>query len=422
MKLFVIMAATVVFLINFSYAQNVGIGTTTPVARLHVSDSNVVFTGPFPLPVSPGNPPVSNAGTRMMWYPGKAAFRAGYVSAVNWNKDSIGTFSFATGYNTKAKGTASISMGDATTASGDYSTSMGSGTIASGHYSTSMGIATTASGFNSSSMGWGTIASGNYSTSMGSFTMASGHTSTSMGWGTIAIGNNSTSMGFSTIAKTSNSLAIGIYNDTTNGDRLFEIGNGESHTNRSNAMTVLHNGNVGIGTTNPSNRLHISNANNSVRIEGPSASGTGGKALAIGGFGDVDVDAPGVIGGRLKIKENGNIGISTSNPLSTLHVNGFTRLGEQSTGIKIKRMGGFTPAIDGGTVTVVHGLAPEKILSVKMMIEYAPGFFVPDNYSANPGYQLQYSGQSNFITLINVAGTSGNILNKPVRIIITYEE
>ena len=28
-----------------SHAQNVGIGTNTPKARLHVSDSSVVFTG-----------------------------------------------------------------------------------------------------------------------------------------------------------------------------------------------------------------------------------------------------------------------------------------------------------------------------------------------------------------------------------------
>jgi hypothetical protein len=353
MKLFVIMAATVVCLINFSYAQNVGIGTTTPVARLHISDSNVLFTGPESIPVTTAfNPPAQGGGTRMMWYPQKAAFRVGGVATNNWDKDSIGVYSFASGFNNKAIG--------------------------------------------------------NFSTGIGRQTAA---------WGTA-----STSMGSNTIAKSSNSLVIGIYNDTTNIDRLFEIGNGESHTNRSNAITVLQNGNVGIGTANPTNRLHISNANNSVRIEGPSTSGTGGKALAIGGFGDVDVDAPGIVGGRLKIKENGNIGIGTSDPLSTLHVNGFTRLGEQSTGIKLKRMAAFTSPIDGGTVTVVHGLAPEKILSIKMMIEYAPGFFVPDNYSANPGFQLQYSGQSNFITLINVAGTGGNILNKPVRIIITYEE
>ncbi|MBK7040698.1 MAG: hypothetical protein IPH46_09560 [Bacteroidetes bacterium] len=68
-----------------------GIGTTNPSARLHVADSSVVFTGPASLPVIPSMPPLSGAGTRMMWYADKAAFRVGSVSGNQWDKDSIGT-------------------------------------------------------------------------------------------------------------------------------------------------------------------------------------------------------------------------------------------------------------------------------------------------------------------------------------------
>jgi hypothetical protein len=81
----------------------IGINTTSPAAMLHVRDSNVVFTGPATLPATPGNPPVSGQGVRMMWYPNKAAFRAGYVNATNWNRDSIGDFSFSAGNDSKAK-------------------------------------------------------------------------------------------------------------------------------------------------------------------------------------------------------------------------------------------------------------------------------------------------------------------------------
>ncbi|MBK8078815.1 MAG: hypothetical protein IPK25_00110 [Saprospiraceae bacterium] len=38
----------------------------------------------------PGNPPVSGAGTRMMWYPDKGAFRAGTISSDHWDKDNVG--------------------------------------------------------------------------------------------------------------------------------------------------------------------------------------------------------------------------------------------------------------------------------------------------------------------------------------------
>jgi hypothetical protein len=221
---------------------NVGIGTTTPLARLHVTDSSVLFTGPVTVPGSTSYfPPASGAGSRMMWYPEKAAFRVGAVDGSQWNKDSIGIYSFASGFNTKAKGL--------------YATSMGVGTIASGNFSTSMGQSTIASGFLATSMGFGTTASGLLSTSMGNETTASG--------------NYSTSMGLFTIAKSASSLVIGSYNDSTNTNRLFEIGNGTANYARSNAMTVLANGNLGIGTTAPIARLHVADSN--VLFTGPVA-------------------------------------------------------------------------------------------------------------------------------------------------------
>src|SRR6185503_1604706 len=93
------------FLFGSAYCQGkVGINTTTPAAMLHVKDSSVVFTGINPLPATPGVPPVSGAGTRLMWYPDKGAFRVGGVLGTQWNKDSIGIYSFVSGINSKAKG------------------------------------------------------------------------------------------------------------------------------------------------------------------------------------------------------------------------------------------------------------------------------------------------------------------------------
>ena len=85
-----------VLLSYHSFAQNVGVGTTSPLARFHVANSSVLFgaIGDANL-LSPGNPPISGAGRRMMWYPDKAAFRVGYVPAGEWDKVNIGNYSAA---------------------------------------------------------------------------------------------------------------------------------------------------------------------------------------------------------------------------------------------------------------------------------------------------------------------------------------
>lgn len=243
-----------VFTSQILAAQNVGIGTTTPVARLHVTDSSVLFSAFNDIPGTAGNTPISGTGRRMMWYPDKAAFRTGFTGN-QWDKDSIGNYSFAAGYATKAKGIASVAMGRFTNASGFVSTATGANTNASGDYS--------------SAMGYNTIASGMFSTAMGSSTNASGDNSSAMGYGTTANGSFSTAMGYGTRAKAVASFTTGILNDVSDNpnqsfsdpaDRIFQIGNGSFPSTFSNAVTVLRNGNTGIGTILPLAKLHVTDS------------------------------------------------------------------------------------------------------------------------------------------------------------------
>ncbi len=194
--------------------QSLGIGTNNPKAMLHVAKNssnrgNVVFTGE--LSNFPGAPPVSGAGTRMMWYPDKAAFRAGTVNGSQWDKRNIGNGSVAMGVGTTASGNWSTAIGVGTTASELRSTAMGSYTTASGHASIAMGENTTASGDWSTAMGWKTKASEKNSTAMGAETTASGHASIAMGENTIASGDWSTAMGKNTTASEIASTAMGKY-------------------------------------------------------------------------------------------------------------------------------------------------------------------------------------------------------------------
>ena len=100
--------------------DSVGIGTTTPRCVLDVVDTaGVVFEGTY----GDGTIPLETAGTRMMWYPAKAAFRAGRAPTDTiWNDAKIGVYSVAFGYNNVASGGLSaIFGGDTNIADGIYS-------------------------------------------------------------------------------------------------------------------------------------------------------------------------------------------------------------------------------------------------------------------------------------------------------------
>jgi len=202
-----------------------------------------------------GTIPASGAGTRMMWYPAKAAFRAGRVGMTAgkediWNADSVGQYSIGLGLNVYASGDGSVAMGFYNTASGRNSTAMGNSTTASGDYSLAMGSNTTASTSHSTAMGTNTSANGYAATSMGNKTTASGTNATAMGTVTTASGMGATSMGDGTIAATDNSLAIGKYNytNTSADNTILVAGNGYSG-NRSDALLLDHTGNLTISGT-----------------------------------------------------------------------------------------------------------------------------------------------------------------------------
>lgn len=123
--------------------------------------------------------PATGVGTRLMFYPGKAAFRAGFINGTQWENANVGNYSFGVGYNAIA--------------SGEYSAALNIGTTASGTASTAMGYLTEATNTAATAIGYITKATGNSSTAIGSFSTASGG-------GSVAIGNNLLASGFGAIA------------------------------------------------------------------------------------------------------------------------------------------------------------------------------------------------------------------------------
>lgn len=205
---------------------------------------------------------------------GISSFSSGY------HTNAGGDYAFASGFITSAGGSASTAMGNGTTASGTNSTAMGEATMAIGFNSTALGFNTkatatgstaigntsTASGAGSIVLGGGLTASGSYSVAVGNSNTTSGDYSFSAGAFNKSSGLNSSSFGYSTRSKSYSDFSIGTYNDSTNApnaitfnslNRIFEIGNGTADNARSNAMTILFNGNTGIGSLNPRHTLEV---------------------------------------------------------------------------------------------------------------------------------------------------------------------
>lgn len=138
-------------------------------------------------------------GNRLIWYPLIGAFRAGGSSNGKWEAADQGAHSVAFGSDNRAKGVASFAGGLGSSATGDFSTAIGYNAYATGRASISFGLETQS----------------NYD---GSFVVGTSNAPHGSG-------------GSSTAASD---------------DAIFQVGNGTSINDKSNAMSVLRNGNAGV--------------------------------------------------------------------------------------------------------------------------------------------------------------------------------
>ena len=186
-----------------------------------------------------------------MWYPKKAAFRAGYVHSDEWNDVNIGEYSVAIGFETKASGIEScVALGQQAVATQQSSVAIGRGANSAAANASAIGFSTLANGQNSTAIG-------NDVTSNGNGSMAMGYQSESNGSSSISIGTHTSSDAYRSMAVGSWNIGGGNPTSWVDSDPLFEIGNGHISTSKGNAMTVLKNGNVGIGTSTPGGTLDV---------------------------------------------------------------------------------------------------------------------------------------------------------------------
>lgn len=291
---------------------NVAIGfpTYTPSSLLQVRNGSVLFEG------TTGATPAFGAGTRMMWIPAKGAFRAGLASTTSWDNANIGLNSFAVNSSNQASGSESFACGLANSVSGASAFATGNLNVVSGAGAFTAGGGNNLSGSGAFAAGNANNVSGSNATTFGSYNVVQSYSSFVIGQYNLTPGNYNTTSWVAT-------------------DPLFVIGNGAHIDARANALTVLKNGNIGIGVSSPNDKLSINGNlrmnNNAVYLSGDVNHGLGyyNVFTTTGNYANKTIDGPvlfgwsggalgtinsGVKNIALSWNVNGNVGIGTSNP------------------------------------------------------------------------------------------------------------
>jgi uncharacterized coiled-coil protein SlyX len=102
-------------------------------------DAGAKFGGTYDGDINGSGVPIEGSGTRMMWYPRKAAFRAGGISGTQWDAANIGDYSVAIGQDVRASGSNSTAFGLRSVAAQVSSFAVGEDNTASGAASVAMG-------------------------------------------------------------------------------------------------------------------------------------------------------------------------------------------------------------------------------------------------------------------------------------------
>ena len=353
---------------------NVGVNQENPKARFQVTDGSVLFDG------ESGATPTSGAGTRLMWIPDKAAFRAGRLTTDEtetpdatdyWNNANIGYYSVAMGLNTFARGGSSGAFGRYTYINGDaLDQGLGHCSFALGHQDTITGNDAFVTGWRNHVRGLASAAFGHGSEvfnsmcySIGEYVRTGDTASLStfdkqhnVGIGAFlnAIGKSSmiigTGIDFSKRLTNSipNSLMLGFNSDKST---LFVSGGDGSSSSF---------GKVGIGTTNPAATLGVNGS------------------VVIGWDGE---NTPNDANTQLVVEKK--VGIGTASPQCSLGVNGSVCFGWEGD-INI-------PSV-GNTGNPIGGIIEHSVIIGGTGIPLAPAYI--DGDRSGKGSLLQVWGDA----------------------------
>ena len=195
------------------------------------------------------------------------------VMAIGNGASATGRFSFAIGNYAHAYGSGSIAMGPVSRANGQSSIAIG-GSCEANNAGVAIGFSTKADcagsfaiGTDCDAKGWGSVALGKSATAKADLSFCIGEASKTFGKTSICIGfnseteeNHSIAIGNYIFANNPWEIVLGKFNDSTKYegyDRLFSFGCGRGWSDWRNAMVILDNGNIGMGTSTPNYQLEV---------------------------------------------------------------------------------------------------------------------------------------------------------------------
>jgi hypothetical protein len=368
------------------------------------------------------------------WYfnPSEMYMRGGVNLNNYWSPDSSGNNSFVFGSNSKASGANAIAMGISNRADANDGIALGSfnnisfnNTVAIGtantswqQYAVAMGYRNTSRGYAAVAMGYNNQSLATFAVSLGGSNIASGVGSFAAGEFNVVTGSNAGAVGWANKSKSFGGFVVGYYNDSADADpisdaplnRIFQIGNGGADFARSNAMTVLHNGNVGIGTVNPGHALVVSkdirlddNDDNSGTIANTLRFGNGSTGEAIGSRRTAGVNQWGLDfytnnTSRMQISNSGAVNINNN--------------------LTVQNGKGIIRSIDG---TQLKKLNRDVLVNVTLAAGASTSinFTFPETFSGVPDVYLGQSGGAGgwaevIMSLGNPTGTGGTLyINNP---------
>jgi hypothetical protein len=358
-----------------------------------------------------GSIPATGAGTRMMFYPAKRAFRAGYVSGTEWDDAKTGIGSVAIGVENIASGAGASAFGLGNIASGQGSIASGALNSAAGEYAVTLGVSNTASGLGACSLGETNAAAGKasfalgkgcstygeYAIAAGSGSMADGDYSVAMGYTAYATGTYAVSLGY-TSATALASFAAG-YNSSAENEYSVAMGKtakatGSTSVSIGSLTTAAGESSVALG--------HVARANGSYAVAmgyQTEADGTGAVAM---GYETVASGAYATATGQSTTASGYHstaTGYSTTASGATATAMGYstTASGEKSTA-----MGSYV-STDGKTGSFIIGDASTTSvwtspLANQMKMRFAGGYQLYTNSTATTGVYMNgnTSGWVNF--------------------------